>query len=424
MFAFKKHIFTLLILLMPCLGFAQARTALVIGNGLYDVAPLKNPLNDAQDVAAALRVLDFEVLEYLNADRKDMRRAIREFGDKLKAKGGVGLFYFAGHGMQVDGKNFLLPLDAGVESQEDLLDEGVNAGYVLDQMKQAGNDLNIVMLDACRNNPFESQFRSATRGLSRMQGPTGSLIAFATSPGDVADDGEGRNGTYTKFFLDYVMEPGLTLEQVFKNVRRSVEEHTNGDQIPWESSSLKGDFFFVNQPTESEKVTLSEEQAMWDAVKDSDHVEDLEEFIDAYPASMYLLAAKFKIEKINRSKNQAPVFGRVKSSEERINAIMLDAQSLMIGNTISPKSLGQAFFLYEEAHALMPEHPRVEMLKRNIVDAYVALSQQAWERKDYLLSRNLVDSGLGLAPKEKRLLQVARLLDKQDRKRDLALPGF
>ena len=231
------------------------RLALVIGNSAYQTAPLKNPLNDAEDMAAALRNLGFNVILKKNADQRTMEDTIRYFGRQLR-NGGIGLFYFAGHGVQVGGRNYLMPIDARIESESDIKYEAVDAGRVLGKMEDAGNQLNIVILDACRNNPYARTFRTDQKGLARMDSPTGSLIAYATAPGEVAADGPERNGVFTKYLIQHMMTPNLSIEQVLKRVRLNVARQTNGRQIPWESSSLMGDFFF-NPSRTSEAVQPS-----------------------------------------------------------------------------------------------------------------------------------------------------------------------
>jgi len=222
-----------------------ARTALVIGNAAYgaEVGPLRNPGNDATDMATALRQLGFEVTLVLDATRQRLEEAVETFSRQLR-RGGVGLFYFSGHGTQVDGTNYLIPVGARLEKTADVKFQAVAAEWVLASMEEAGNGLNIVILDACRNAPFARQWRSAQRGLAPMQAAHGSLIAYATAPGSVAADGTGRNGTYTKHLLRYMTAPDLPVEQMFKQVRLAVEQETNGAQTPWELSSLRGDFFF------------------------------------------------------------------------------------------------------------------------------------------------------------------------------------
>jgi len=227
---------------------AGPKTALIIGNSNYASSPLTNPANDAADITKKLESLGFEVLHKSNLTRKQMRGAIREFGKKLKIKGGAGIFFYAGHGMQVLGKNYLIPIGAEIQSEFEVPDESVEADLLLRALEDAENPLNIVVLDACRDNPFARSFRSSVKGLARMEGGTGTLIAYSTGPGNVAMDGEGRNSPYTKHLLKHMTQTGLSIEQVFKRVRVGVEEDSGGRQTPWETSSLRGDFYFVPEP--------------------------------------------------------------------------------------------------------------------------------------------------------------------------------
>jgi len=221
------------------------KIALVIGNSQYSTAHLKNPVNDASDMAAALKALGFEVILKKNARLQEMDEAIESFGQRLK-RGGVGLFYYAGHGAQVNGINYLIPVGARINKESDVKYQAVDANRILDEMANANNGLNIVLLDACRDNPFAKSFRSASRGLAIISNaPNGTFISYSTGPGQVARDGEGRNSPYTKALLENISRPGLPIEQVFKKVRQRLDVETGGLQIPWELSSLKGDFYFV-----------------------------------------------------------------------------------------------------------------------------------------------------------------------------------
>lgn len=227
---------------------AEQRVALVIGNASYKDSPLMNPVNDARDMANMLRRSGFEVVEQINATQKEMNRAIARFGELLR-KDSVALFYYAGHGMQVKGKNFLIPVDAQIATENSVRGESVDLDGLLDQL--AVSELNVVILDACRNNPFERRWRAmGGAGLAQMEAPKGTLIAYATAPGKTAADGDGRNGLFTGELLKQMQKPGLTIEQVFKGVRREVTRTTQDNQTPWESSSLTGDFYFfpANRP--------------------------------------------------------------------------------------------------------------------------------------------------------------------------------
>jgi uncharacterized caspase-like protein len=226
----------------------EKKTALVIGNGQYTTIPLRNAVNDALDMAATLSEKGFTVILRTNASRSEMRDAIREFGTEIN-QGGVGLFYYSGHGLQVDGVNYLVPVDASIELKAEVAEECISASTVLRVMEYSNNRLNVIILDACRNSPFRGFDRSDEKGITKMDPPKGakhgSIIAFATAPGDVASDGDGRNGFYTSKLLKYINVPGLTLEEVFKKVRIDVSTESNGRQIPWENNSLTGDFFFT-----------------------------------------------------------------------------------------------------------------------------------------------------------------------------------
>ncbi len=224
--------------------YSEHKAALIIGNSAYAEAPLRNPANDAEDMSAALEKLGFQVELLKDSNRREMRAAARRFGDALRS-GGVGLFYFAGHGIQLKGKNYLVPLKADIRDEFDVEDEALHIGMVLSAMERASNRLNIVILDACRNNPYARSFRSSSRGLAMMDAPRGTLIAYSTAPGQVAADGAGRNSPYTGTLLPALQLEGLEVEKVFKRVRIKVIEETARRQVPWESSSLTGDFYFI-----------------------------------------------------------------------------------------------------------------------------------------------------------------------------------
>jgi hypothetical protein len=222
------------------------RVALVIGNSQYPlVGELKNPENDAKDMAEALRKLNFNVTLKLNADQQEMEIAIQEFGEKIKEES-VGLFYYAGHGLQMGGKNYLIPVQSRIKKAKDVRYKAVDLNMLIDEMSYAENGKNIIILDACRNNPFpKEKSRNASLGLARTEVPAGSLIAYATGPGSVAIDGEGRNGVYTSYLLANIDTPGIPIEMVFKRVLQGVASGTDRKQIPWMSSSLDIDFYFA-----------------------------------------------------------------------------------------------------------------------------------------------------------------------------------
>jgi uncharacterized caspase-like protein len=230
---------------------SERRVALVIGNSAYrHVARLDNPANDAEDMAAVLRQLGFELIDghaHTDQNVEEMKRLILKFGEKLKQDGGVGLFYYAGHGLQVGGRNYLIPIEAEKLREQTVEFEAVDVGRVLAEMDAAGNGFNILILDACRSNPFARSWRSTEGGLAAINAPEGTLIAYATGPGKVANDGNERNGVYTGELLKQLAVPELNVEAMFKAVRARVRDRTKGQQIPWESSSLIGDFYFSHK---------------------------------------------------------------------------------------------------------------------------------------------------------------------------------
>ena len=217
-----------------------ARLALIIGNAAYKDDRLINPVNDAQDVAALFKQSGFEVVYRENASLKEMHLALREFGDRL-GRETLGLFYFAGHGVQVRGHNYLLAVDADIGREDEVAFNALDLQAVLEKMDTARNHTNLIILDACRNNPFASRFKLANTGLAQIDAPPGTVVAFSTAPGSVAADGSGRNGLYTKHLLAHLGKSGVRIEDAFKQVRVAVRAESKGLQTPWESTSLEGE---------------------------------------------------------------------------------------------------------------------------------------------------------------------------------------
>ncbi len=221
----------------------RRRLALVIGNSSYtSLSKLPNAINDAKAITQSLRSVGFQVSAYENVDLAGMQNAIRVFGEKL-GKNDVGLVYYAGHGVQVRGKNYLIPVKENIKKSFEVPASAVDVDLVLSTLEHAKNDLNIVVLDACRSS-FPGETRGTSRGLAMVDAAKGTFIAFATAPGKEALDGSGSNSPYTKHLARLIGKKGLPLEQVFKEVRKAVVAETNGEQVPWENSSLLGDFYF------------------------------------------------------------------------------------------------------------------------------------------------------------------------------------
>jgi carboxyl-terminal processing protease len=234
----------------------ERQVALVIGNAAYRVGALKNPVNDAQAVAGALRGLGFDVSLRENTSLRDMIEAFRQFSLSARTAR-VRVVFYAGHGVQVKGRNYLLPVDTEIRAEDEVPAKSADLNELLERLGAMQSGINIVILDACRNNPFSGalvlgpdgrrlKFRGATpAGLAPVEAPLGSMVAFSTAPGGVALDNPGdKNSLYTKHLLGFMQSPGLPVELLFKQVRLSVARETGRVQVPWESSSLTGDFCF------------------------------------------------------------------------------------------------------------------------------------------------------------------------------------
>jgi hypothetical protein len=285
---------------------AEQRVALVIGNDAYPAAPLKNPVNDARAIAKSLNRLGFEVILRTNLNQKGMVEVLREFGGRLR-EGGVALFYYSGHGMQVKGRNYLIPVNSDIRSEDEVPYMSIDMAQVLDKIEAARSRANLVILDACRNNPFVRTFRSGRVGLAQMDAPGGTLLAFATAPGGVARDGNEENGIYTKHLLAQMNTPRLPVEVMFRRVREGVTAETNNTQTPWESSSLTGDFYFNQTAPAPEQAPplataipgpqpaapaarvdpLAVELAFWNSIKDSSNPADYTAYLEQYPAGSF-----------------------------------------------------------------------------------------------------------------------------------------
>ena len=227
----------------------DTRLALVIGNARYQhFDPLTNPVNDARDMANVLRRLGFQVAEHVDVSLIEMENAVFEFGRQLSRHGGVGLFFYAGHGVEVDGSNYLIPVDSNIRSEDEVRFRALAVDQVLAKMDSARNLTNVVILDACRDNPLPSPTVRGVgvgRGLSVVQAPAGSLVVYATAPGQAALDGEGRNGIFTAALLAHIEASGVDVETMLRDVRRDVMAATGGEQVPWSSSSLSAAFYFA-----------------------------------------------------------------------------------------------------------------------------------------------------------------------------------
>jgi len=317
---------------------AAERVALVIGNSAYSAAPaLKNPRNDAEAVSRALERLGFKVIEGLDVDQTGLKQAVRSFTREIESAS-VALFYYAGHGLQVNGRNYIIPTDATLQREADLDFETMDLNFVLRQLERKDRT-NIVFLDACRNNPLSTKLAAGMgqrsvfvgRGLARVETGVGTFIGYSTQPDAVAQDGTGANSPFTEALLKYIEMPGLDIELLMRRVREDVIEATAGKQIPWSNSSLVGDRVVLKaavkveepQPTQPQTQAPSPNQTgftqsganerdveilLWNAVKDSGNVSFLRSYLATYPDGSFAALARAMIKDLEgRKRDNTPV---------------------------------------------------------------------------------------------------------------------
>jgi Caspase domain len=303
---------------------SERRVALVVGNSAYrNVSSLTNPANDAALIAKTLSSLGFELVgdsAQIDLDKPAFEAIVKRFGLLLQGAE-VGLFYYAGHGVQVHGENYLVPVSANPEREADVDFEMLGTTLVMRQMEGAHTRLNLILLDACRNNPFGTRTSRATsRGLAQMEAPEGTLISFATQPGNVASDGEDGDSPYTKALAQTIKRPGLGLFDVFNDVGLAVKKQTGGAQQPWVSSSPIGGSFYFSGPSVAQPVPLAtapahaeqpnEAQQVWGTIQNTNSVAVLERFIQQFPASFYSDIARTRLDELKKSQAPAPSASR------------------------------------------------------------------------------------------------------------------
>jgi uncharacterized caspase-like protein/curli biogenesis system outer membrane secretion channel CsgG len=274
--------------------------ALVIGNSAYKSAPLRNPINDARAMSERLRGLGFEVIERTNLKTREIAPTLREFRGRLKP-GSVALFFYAGHGLQIKGVNYLPTVDADIESEDDVTLQSIDLNRMLDGLAESKTRLNLVFLDACRNNPFTRSFRSSAAGLAKVDAPSGTLISFATRPGSTAYDGDGTHGLYTEHLLRHMNVPDVPVELMLKRVVSGVKKESKGQQEPWMEGSIEGDFSFVGNAAttaspakpmvEAAKPVAAEsfavELAFWESIRGSKNPREYQAYLKKYPDGQF-----------------------------------------------------------------------------------------------------------------------------------------
>ena len=357
-----------LVILHAPLARAEQRFALVIGNSGYRTQRLANPKNDANLMAATLTSLGFKVSKLIDADLRAMRRAMLKFSRQLRVSDAVGLFYYAGHGVQLDGVNYLIPIGASIEDESEIPVEGLSLNHMLRTMERAPNRINIAILDACRNNPYAATVRGGTQGLAAVLAPSGSFIAYATAPGKVAYDGKGGNSPYTKALAEALRNPGIVIEEVFRRTRRKVLAATDGKQTPWESSSLTGEFYFKLKPpaleeNERRKGELAArltplqllEMIAWRKVLEKKTAESYRGFIENFPAGMFAELARIKLASLSMAEDGGRWAGEVNTAARdtggersaRLATLLQKADAALAANDLTV-----AVKIYREAAGL------------------------------------------------------------------------
>ncbi|CAO3433645.1 caspase family protein [Azospirillum doebereinerae] len=361
----------------PAAGMGERRVALVLGNSAYQHAPrLPNPVNDARAIAESLRSAGFELIgggAQLDLDKAGTERAIRSFGGKL-AGADVGLFYYAGHGLQMRGTNFLLPTSANLTKEADVRYELIDIEMVLEEMTLAESRLNIVILDACRNNPFGGRgFRAVSPGLAQMQAPAGTIIAYATQPGAVAADGNGDNSPYTEALSKALLVPGETVFDIFNDVGIAVKRNTGGVQQPWVAASpIEGRFYFLGPTTvvtPSPGPAGTDKEAMfWDSIKTSTNRGLFEAYLKQFPQGTFTAIAEAKVAELGKDAavpapaNESPATAVARLSAP-VPPAVAPAPVLAPAPAPAPASTGRPVdpsaipYLGAKAHAALANYP-------------------------------------------------------------------
>ncbi len=417
---------------IPLLGgsvltFAQSklaglpRIALVIGNTRYRDAPLKNPVNDAKAIAGELQQTGFRVNLQLDAGRTQMSGAIQSFTDELAKTKGVGLFYYAGHGAQLAWRNYLIPVDAAIEKLEDMRERTVELAALLQGLHKASNPMNVIILDACRDNPFGTRVPTEAKGLSQFDAPPGSLLAYATSPGNTAGDGDGANGLYTENLLRELKVPEAKIEDVFKRVRLAVRRRSEGQQIPWESTSLEDDFYFV-PPKQAKKLSeeeaekqFEEELANWEKIKDSKEPEPLEEYLRKYPSGKCSELAQFKLDRLlaAREKSRMEAERIARKAEDEKQARLADERRIAEEKRIAEeRRLAEAKKLAEEKR--LADERRLAAQKRLLEEQRISkLAEDKRRIEEARLAEEIKSAEMRRLGEEKKIADEMRLAEQK-----------
>ncbi|MGF7175223.1 caspase family protein [Azospirillum doebereinerae] len=381
------------------IGAGERRVALVLGNSAYQHAPrLPNPVNDARAIAESLRSAGFELVgggAQLDLDKAETERAIRSFGNKL-AGSDVGLFYYAGHGLQMRGTNYLLPTSANLTKEADVRYELIDVEMVLDEMALAESRLNIVILDACRNNPFGGRgFRAVSPGLAQMQAPAGTIIAYATQPGAVAADGNGDNSPYTEALSKALLVPGETVFDIFNDVGIAVKRNTGGVQQPWVAASpIEGRFYFLGPTTVVAQapvpapVGADKEALFWDSIKTSTNRGLFEAYLKQFPQGTFAAIAEAKVAELGKdAAAPAPASDPPATALARLSAPVAPAPA-PTGRPVDPSAIPYLGAKARAALANYPSLPSPKALAISQKGGYAYASNKSNPRTEEDVKRN------------------------------------
>ncbi|MCF8199202.1 MAG: caspase family protein [Sulfuritalea sp.] len=402
-----------------------SRLALIIGNSSYPGAPLINPVNDAKAIGGLFTQAGFSVDSQLDASRVDMIAAIERFSNSAKSsEAKLVVFYYAGHGAQLDWRNYLLPVDAQVTQPEHIKQRCIDLGLLLGQLSAAKDKTFIVILDACRNNPFGTVYRPERKGLSQFDAPVGSLLAYATAPGSVASDGEGGNGLYTENLVRELGKRGTRIEDALKRVRLNVRLASNGEQIPWETTSLENDVFIFNggrkKPTEAELEQLLEADITeWTRIKSSQQIDDWVTYLRTFPNGRFAEIAQMRLNRLLAETEKAKAEKlaaekRQKEEQDRLNEQKRIAQEqaererarIAEAQRLAAERLQQEEQQRQELKRIQDKKQR-EALRQKLEQERIERDRIALERKREEEQRILAE--------QKRIEQLSLERERQDR---------
>jgi len=394
----SKVVLFFITLILCSQAFAQPRenrVALVVGNSAYKSAPLRNPTNDAKDMAAKLKGMGFTVIERNNLTVKQIGSTLRELRSKL-TPGSVALVYYAGHGLQIKGENYFPTVDAEIAGEEDVSNQSLAMRQIMDVLEDAKTRLNLVFLDACRNNPYQRSFRSSSDGLSKVVAPSGTLISFATRPGSVAADGTGRNGLYTGALLEAMDSRSDQIEQVLKRVVTRVKAGSKNQQEPWMEGSIDGEFCFGECDKPVAQSGVSDDRVFWESVKDSRDINEVRAYLEQFPRGIFAGIARARVAALGKAEPQvamerppqasaaAPTppptalkAGSVfKDCEDCPEMVVIPAGTFMMGSKADP---------FTTTHINKEEQPQHAVSIRSFALGKFEVTQEQW----YALMGNL-----------------------------------